>query len=166
VSSTSSLDELVRYLRQRITGHVALLVPLLVGASLLAAACAACLTCWAASRWPAHWCLQFRLWDDLADGFATASTTPTESCRGSGRSWSSTPRWPPSYCSTCWAVGLARQPAALLVLLGLDAASLVWYGLLRSHVPAHVVQTLVILLKYPIFVYLLAARSEVFAIPP
>src|SRR5262245_41007614 len=67
VSLTSSLDELFRYLRERFTARVALLLPLLAGASLLPTPCSGAPDLLGRLALASTLVLQFRLWDDLAD---------------------------------------------------------------------------------------------------
>jgi SAM-dependent methyltransferase len=161
VSSTSSLDELVRYLRERWTGRVALLVPLLAGASLVPAPCAGALDLLGRLALAGTLVLQFRLWDDLADRRRDSIDHPD---RVLPRARSLVPFHAALAALlplNLAVVGLSSPPEALAVLLGVDVAFLAWYGILRSLVPAPVVRAHVLLLKYPVFVFLLAFRPDV-----
>jgi 4-hydroxybenzoate polyprenyltransferase len=160
VSSTSPLDELLAYLRERFTARVAALVPLLAGASLVPSPPTGLLDLLGRLALAGTLVAQFRLWDDLADRRRDRIDHPE---RVLSRARSLVPFWGLLVALLLFnllAVGLSRPPEALAILVGCDAAFLAWYGFLRHWVPV-VLRAPFLLLKYPGFVYLLAARPDV-----
>jgi 4-hydroxybenzoate polyprenyltransferase len=159
VSSTSPLDELFPYLRERFTARVALLVPLLAGASFVPSPPAGTLDLLGRLALAGTLVGQFRFWDDLADRRRDRVDHPE---RILSRTRSLVPFWGVLVALLLFnllAVGMSRPPVALGLLGGCDAAFLAWYGVLRHRVPV-VLRAPVLLLKYPAFVYLLAARPD------
>jgi len=154
--SASWTSDLLAYLRTRLPPHV--FVPLalfLCGAAVVGQA----------GRVPYErivlaWALvaQFRLWDDLADRDGDRTEHPD---RVLARATSLAPFH--LLASALFLVNLGwllPSPGPTLVLfLALNALFLVWYAGLRRACPFRLVGAHVVLLKYPAFVYVLAAPA-------
>jgi hypothetical protein len=158
-----SLDLLVRYRRERLGGRIALLVLLLACASLAGSACAGWTEFAGRLVLAATLVCQFRLWDDLCD-------LPRDRVHHPGRVLSMAPTLAPFQVLLAVLVGInllllgAWKPRiALFTFLALNTVLFLWYGVLRHLAAGARLNALVVLLKYPVFVYLLAATPE---IPP
>jgi SAM-dependent methyltransferase len=161
VSWTSRLDELVRYARERFTARVGVLVLLLAGASLAGRPCAGAFDGAARLLLAALLVAGFRLWDDLSDRELDRARHPGRVLVRATALGHYHVLLALTLLLNLAVVGLRGPAEAVAVLLGLHAVLLGWYRGLRGRVPGALPNTLVVLLKYPVFVYLLAGRPGV-----
>jgi hypothetical protein len=148
-------DELFLYLRTRFGSRIGLLVVLLLLGS-LAELPAILIDLGVRAVLAATLVAQFRLWDDLADRERDRREHPD---RILPRATSLVPFHVLLAAAFAANVGLlvAFRPVWTVVLfLALNAVLLAWYGRLRGWVNRPRVHSLVLLLKYPAFVVLLA----------
>jgi hypothetical protein len=162
VSFNSSIDLLLRYQKSRI--------PWSIFASLALFLCIASAT----SRWPTevgkwcfHWTLalcmvvQFRLWDDLADVENDRGNHPS---RVLCQTQSHQVFW--GLVGTLCIVNTVliatfKSYIALAAFFVLNVAYVLWYSMPRKMSSDHVVVHAMVLLKYPVFVFLLSGpRGE------
>lgn len=156
MSFNSSIDLLLRYQKSR--------VPWRVFASLALFLCVASATgCWPieVAEWCLRWILalclvvQFRLWDDLADVESDRVLHPS---RVLCQAHSHQVFW--RILGTLWIVNSVliatfKSYTSLGVFLVLNVAYVLWYSMPRKVSNDHVIVHSMVLVKYPVFVFLL-----------
>jgi hypothetical protein len=98
---------------------------------------------------------QFRLWDDLADRESDAANHPDRVLVASPSVTKYRLLAALAFAVNVYIIAIQTDFARLATFLALNVALLVWYGLLRSLIQSPLLRSHILLLKYPVLVFVL-----------